>query len=103
MGRWRAPGRAPFLSRGFASAIVGIAMTLLAWYGPWVFPAWPAFTVIDAVFGHGGFAELPYAQRSAVLIGLIVLNVASWGAVARALIWIVERFTRGKDQPIERR
>jgi hypothetical protein len=68
-----------WLSRGFVCSLIGIAMTLFAWYGPWEWPAWPAFTAVDLFFGHGGYAGLPFAQRAAVLIGLIMLNVASWG------------------------
>ena len=79
------------MSRGFVSAMVGIGMTLLAWYGPWAWPAWPAFTAIDAVFGQDGFADLPHAERSAVLVVLIVLNVGSWGAVAYGVLWSANR------------
>ena len=34
------------MSRGFPSASAGIAMTIFSWYGPWEWPAWPAFAVI---------------------------------------------------------
>jgi hypothetical protein len=69
------------LSRGFISAIAGIAVTLFSWYGPWAWPAWPAFTVIQLVFGHEGFAELSYNERAATIVMLIVVNVAFWGLV----------------------
>ncbi|HEY3055789.1 MAG TPA: hypothetical protein VGK31_07660 [Thermoanaerobaculia bacterium] len=72
------------LSRGFICALIGVAMTLLAWYGPWAWPAWPAFTAIDVLFGHAGYAEYPYAVRAAILVGLIVLNVSFWGVIAFA-------------------
>lgn len=74
------------ISRGFASALGGIAMTLFAWYGPWEWPAWPAFTAIGLLFGKGGYAELPYAQRAAALVGLIVLNAGFWGIIIRLII-----------------
>ena len=69
-------------------------MTLLAWYGPWAWPAWPAFTVIDLVFGHGGFADLPYAARSAVVVVLIIVNVSAWGGLAFGAMWMVGRMRR---------
>jgi hypothetical protein len=81
------------MSRSFLAALIGIAMTLFAWYGPWAWPAWPAFTAIDAVFGRAGFSDLPYAGRSAVLVGLIVLNVSSWGLVAWAIIGGMKRIS----------
>ena len=79
------------ISRGFASALGGLAMTLFAWYGPWEWPAWPAFKAIDLVFGKSGFAELPYAQRAASLVGLIVLNSAFWAAILLGIVEVVRR------------
>ena len=76
------------MSRTFISALIGLAMTLLSWYGPWAWPAWPAFTAIDLVFGRTGFAEYPFAVRSAIVLFLIVLNVSFWGAIA----WVLMRF-----------
>lgn len=76
------------MSRTFLSALIGLAMTLLSWYGPWAWPAWPAFTAIDLVFGRTGFAEYPFAVRSAIVLFLIVLNVSFWGAIA----WVLMRF-----------
>ena len=62
----------------------------LAWYGPWAWPATPAFAVLDHVIGMD-FSELPFAQRAAVLVLLIVVNVATWGAVAYGLHRLVRR------------
>lgn len=83
------------MSRGFLSALAGIAMTLLAWYGPWAWPAWPAFTVIDLAFGtHTAFAELPLATRAATITLLIIVNVAFWGAV----VWMAMRLLRTRSK-----
>lgn len=74
------------LSRGFIAALAGIAMTLFAWFGPWAWPAWPAFIVIDFVFGsNSAFGELPFATRAVSVTMLIVANAAFWGA----LVWLV--------------
>ncbi|MGZ5494549.1 MAG: hypothetical protein ACXWHG_13165 [Thermoanaerobaculia bacterium] len=82
------------MSRGFVSALIGIAMTLLAWFGPWAWPAWPAFTAIDLVFGRTGFADYPFGVRSAVVLFLIVLNVSFWGAIAYGTVTALKRATR---------
>ena len=74
------------MSRGFLSALAGIAMTVFSWYGPWEWPAWPAFAVIDLVFGTGGwYLDLSFAARAAVIVILIAINVAAWAAVAYLL------------------
>ena len=77
------------MSRGFIAALAGIGMTLLAWFGPWAWPAWPAFTAIDLIFGKSGFADYPYAAKSAVVVGLIALNVGTWGLAFRAAMLII--------------
>ena len=74
------------MSRGFVCALVGIAMTLLAWFGPWMWPAWPAFTALHLAFRHIVFAALPYAVRSAAVVAAIAVNVAFWGVIAFAII-----------------
>jgi hypothetical protein len=80
------------MSRSFIAALAGIAMTLFAWYGPWAWPAWPAFTLIDLIFGSNtAFADLPFAARAATITMLIIVNVAFWGAG----VWIVMRAMRG--------
>lgn len=77
------------MSKGFLSALAGIGVTLLAWYGPWEWPGWPAFTVISIVFGHASFADLPFAARSAWIVALIIVNVSVWGSIAYALLRLV--------------
>jgi hypothetical protein len=80
------------VSRGFASALIGIGLTLLAWFGPWEWPAWPAFTVIELAFGtHTAFGELPFSTRAAVVTLLIIVNVAFWGGVTWITIWLAMR------------
>jgi hypothetical protein len=80
------------MSRGFLASLIGIAMTLFAWFGPWAWPAWPAFTVIDLVFGSNtAFAELPTATRAATLTILIIVNAGFWASLA----WLTSRILRG--------
>ena len=82
------------MSKGFVSALIGLAMTLLSWYGPWAWPAWPAFTAITLVFGRTGFADYPFAVRSAIVVFLIVLNVSFWAVIAYGLIRLVAAGSR---------
>ena len=86
------------MSRGFACALFGIAMTLFSWFGPWEWPAWPAFTTLDVLFGdRTSWAELPTAARGAVLVALIVVNSGFWGGVA-ALAFATVRKARTARQ-----
>jgi len=86
------------ISGGFAAALFGIAMTLLSWYGPWAWPAWPALTTLHLLFGSG-FDELPYNGRAAVVVMLIVINVGFWGGVAYGAGWIYSRYRRRLRTP----
>lgn len=71
------------MSRGFLAALIGISMTLLAWFGPWAWPGWPALTLIELVFGsQTAFAEAPSMTRAITVAVLIVVNVTFWAASA---------------------
>ena len=37
------------ISRGFIAALGGIGMTLLAWFGSWAWPGWPASLALDVL------------------------------------------------------
>jgi hypothetical protein len=79
------------MSRSFTCILIGLAMTLFSWYGPWAWPAAPAFAALHLVFGNGAsWQELPYAGRGAVLVALIAINSGCWALVA-ASIWFVVR------------
>ncbi|HUP50220.1 MAG TPA: hypothetical protein VNA04_15685 [Thermoanaerobaculia bacterium] len=85
------------MSRGFVCSLAGVALTILAWYGPWAWPAWPAFTVLHIVFGSGGgYHDLDPAGRGAVIVALIIVNVAFWGAVVFVL-WVAAQ-RAGRDR-----
>ena len=87
------------VSRGFVSALVGTAITILSWYGPWAWPAWPALTVIRLLFGtRVAFAEMSYGIRAAVVVGLIVLNIGVWALLTFTLITAAGRWSR-KPRP----
>ena len=88
------------MSRGFICTLVGIAMTVFSWYGPWNWPAWPALTAVRYVVGTD-FAERPFAERAAIIVLLIAINTAFWSAVCWAVWWTVQRLiARRRELPL---
>ena len=81
------------VSRGFVAALGGIGMTLLAWFGSWAWPGWPASVAIDLLGRFGDFAELPRLEKSAVVVLLIIINVGTWAAAFRAAMTLVRTST----------
>jgi hypothetical protein len=84
-------------SRHFVSALFGVAMTLLAWAGPWEWPGLPAILVLERGFGTG-FGELEYWQRGAAIVLLIAVNVGTWGLIANAVVSALIRRRRVDQQ-----
>jgi hypothetical protein len=80
------------VSRGFIATLGGIAMTLLAWFGSWAWPGWPASTAID-LLGFVDFAELPRLAKSSIVVLLIIINVGTWAAAIRAAMLLVRKST----------
>jgi hypothetical protein len=72
------------MSRGFIAALGGIAMTLLAWFGSWAWPGWPASLALDLLGRFRDFPELPRIVKASVIVLLIIINVGVWAAVIRA-------------------
>lgn len=83
------------VSKGFIAAIGGIAMTLLAWFGSWAWPGWPASFAID-LLGFADFAEFPRFAKSAVVVLLITINVGAWATVIRAAMLLVRKSTSAR-------
>jgi hypothetical protein len=82
------------LSRNFICTLFGLAMTVFSWYAPWAWPAAPALATMRILVGtQTSFADLPYAARGAVLIVLIVINVAAW-TTAAMLAWLLVQRVR---------
>lgn len=86
------------MSRGFVCCLIGIGLTIFSWFGPWAWPAWPALTVIDSAYGsNSNFAEEPFNTRAAVVVGLIVLNVATWAVVIAGSLFLGESVLRRRN------
>jgi hypothetical protein len=80
------------ISRGFAASLFGIGMTILSWYGPWSWPAWPALTTLHAFFGGNDiWWDLSFQARSLLVALLIAVNVAFWGVLLRSVIALTAR------------
>ncbi|HEV7426672.1 MAG TPA: hypothetical protein VGQ46_09920 [Thermoanaerobaculia bacterium] len=81
------------VSRGFIAALGGIGMTLLAWFGSWAWPGWPASFAIDLLGRVADFSELPRLTKSIVVVLLIIINVGTWAAAFRAAMLLVRKST----------
>jgi hypothetical protein len=87
------------LSRSFVCMLIGFAMTLFSWFGPWAWPAAPALYVLRTFFG-GSYDGFAYAARAGVIIVLIAVNVTSWALVAYVLVSLLRLASRGKQDDI---
>jgi hypothetical protein len=84
-------------SRGFLTALFGIAMTIFGWYGPWAWPVAPAFAVIRLLFGsHGGFSDQSNPLRAAFFVLLLVVNVGVWALLLAGLLATGDRVSRAR-------
>ncbi|HXH40272.1 MAG TPA: hypothetical protein VNN08_16710 [Thermoanaerobaculia bacterium] len=79
------------VSRGFVAALGGVGMTLLAWYGSWAWPGWPASVAIDLLGRFTDFSDLPHLAKAIVVVLLIIINVGVWALLFRALMLLVPR------------
>jgi hypothetical protein len=65
------------ISRPFLCSLIGLAMTVFGWFGPWEWPAAPGLYVLQSFFER---------ITPAVLVLLIVVNAGTWALVAFALL-----------------
>lgn len=72
------------MSRGFACILAGTAVTIFAWFSPWLWPGWPAVTVMRYLALHWDYDERPYAVRATIIVAVMTLNIACWAAVTYA-------------------
>jgi hypothetical protein len=76
------------MSKGFFSALGGIAMTLLGWYGPWEWPSWPGIVVFDALVKPTDvLSEGAQPLRITVIVLLIAMNVFAWAIAFRLIAY----------------
>jgi hypothetical protein len=80
------------MSKGFISALAGLAMTLLGWYGPWEWPSWPGIVVFDAfVAPTDALSEGATPVRVVIIVLLIAVNTAAWAALVRFCLYLWSR------------
>jgi hypothetical protein len=77
------------MSRGFVATLGGIALTLLAWFGSWVWPGWPASFALDVLGRYSSFPDLPRLAKVVTVILLIVINVGAWALLIRAAMQLL--------------
>ncbi|MEA2163050.1 MAG: hypothetical protein QOK37_1177 [Thermoanaerobaculia bacterium] len=82
-------------SRGFIAALAGIAMTLLAWFGPWAWPGWPAGVALDLL---ASFPDLSQAAKASIVVLLIIINVGTWALLVRAAMQLLPRRREDPDR-----
>ena len=70
----------------FICILIAISITILGYFGIWAWPAWPAFAVLELVFGAGDpWLELSETARVVWMVVLITINIAFWTAVVYGL------------------
>jgi hypothetical protein len=84
-------GRVIKISRGFIAAMGGIGMTLLAWFGSWAWPGWPASLALDVLGKYADFPDLPRPVKATAVVLLIIINVGVWGGVIRAAMLLIPK------------
>ena len=89
--RKSSPASRASVSRGFLSALGGVAITVSAWFSSAIWPAWPALAALHFL----GDALDPSSRiREAVVVFLIALNVTTWGVAIHLAGSIVLRIVR---------
>jgi len=63
-------------------------VTLLAWFGPWAWPGWPASVAIDLLTRFTDYPE-SHLGRSGMVVLLIIINVGIWAAQIRIVVAVV--------------
>jgi hypothetical protein len=81
------------LSRAFICTLIGFTMTLFAWFGPWEWPAAPAFFILKTFFVTD-YAGYPFMKRALVLLLLIAVNSGVWALVAFGVMSGLRAVTR---------
>lgn len=79
------------ISRGFIAALGGIAITLLAWFGSWAWPGWPASLALDLLGRFREFPEFPRVAKAAIVVLLIISNVGAWAGVIRTAMLLLPK------------
>jgi len=86
------------VSKGFLSALAGLAITILAWTAPLEWPSWPATAGMWILSETGfDFADQEPVRKSILIVLLIALNVGSWGVIARIAFSAFDRVRRRRS------
>jgi hypothetical protein len=70
------------MSRAFRCGLLGLAMTLLAWLGPWRWPGWPALILLDFILARAAPSVAGPVMKGLGLVVLLFVNAGFWGVLA---------------------
>lgn len=74
--------------------LFGIGMTVLARVGPWLWPGWPAVTLLDFVLGTAAPSVVTPFEKAMGVIALLFVNVTFWALLAWVALWALDRLRR---------
>jgi hypothetical protein len=72
------------ISQAFRCGLFGLAMTLLAWLGPWRWPGWPALALLDFTLARAAPSVAGPVVKGLGLVVLLLVNTAFWGLLGCA-------------------
>jgi hypothetical protein len=82
------------MSRGFRCALFGVAVTILARLGPWLWPGWPARTLLDFALARFAPTVVGPVAKGVGLVILLIVNVSFWAVAAWLALGAMLRFRR---------
>ena len=84
------------VSRGFSCTLAGVAITVFAWFSPWLWPGWPGVPVMGYITTRYDFVAWPYATKGATIVVVMILNIAWWALVAYTATRATAKFRHAK-------
>jgi len=70
------------MSRGTRCVLFGLAMTALAYVGPWHWPGWPAIALLDFVLARWAPSTVSPVLRASGTLVLLFVNAGFWALLA---------------------
>ena len=90
-------------SRGFRCGLFGLAMTVLAWLGPWGWPGWPALTLLDFILARAAPSVAGPVAKGLGLVILLFVNAGFWGVLACVAVRVAQFLFKRERAGVTRR